>query len=260
MEEGLYIARDSGGSSHRGAVHLLAEGPKFRELLERIETMQLEWDVTTREYALRVLKHYVEAEKALAQKEREGLVKKLVVVALLASAFTAALFLFFQPKRTVRPEVVPATAPATPTVPRAVRRSTNHSTRNSYFGWPSTGLPTEIVSALQTPDLTPPGPGVRPVTLSPGRIQMVEVTEPCTGSAGCGWDLTDVTTHRTLIGEELGSLHRTPLATNGYSNLLVAGKQVLLLYHYDGTAYKQVTCYSSDRFDLPATQVACEGH
>jgi hypothetical protein len=31
-------------------------------------------------------------------------------------------------------------------------------------------------------------------------------------------------------------------------------------HHYDGTAYKQVTCYSRDRFDRPATQVACEGH
>jgi curved DNA-binding protein CbpA len=119
-----------------------------------------------------------------------------------------------------------------------------HGGASPDFDWPTAALPREISDALGTPDLVPDAPGAISVVLGPpGLKQVVSVTEPCTGSGGCGWDLMDASTGRYLIESDLGGLHQAAESTNGYYDLLRSGKYTLSLYKYDGVKYQESQCY-----------------
>jgi len=128
------------------------------------------------------------------------------------------------------------------------------------YGWPGDGLSKEIADALSTPDLAPKNPGESSVVLdTAGRGELIAVSGDC-GSAGCSWQILDKQTRRPLttpVG--LGALHSTRKTKNGYYDLLVENKDVLTLYEYDGTSYKEKSCYtrSDDEQNGVAVAVPC---
>ena len=113
------------------------------------------------------------------------------------------------------------------------------------FRWPTDGLPAEIVNALGSPDLAPnaPGSSIEVILAISGQKQILSVGNDC-GSAGCGWTLSDATTRRYLIPDELGALRKTQNVTDGYYDLLVEGKSTLVLYRYQGESYREAQCYA----------------
>jgi hypothetical protein len=142
--------------------------------------------------------------------------------------------------------------------PKEVRSSPEASTSNlseastiqnqqpHYQSWPKAGLNRSLSDALQSPVISPYGPGASSLTLAlNGQKQIISIPgnpEAC-GSGGCPWHLSDASADKDIL-EELGSLHKMPGTTNGYYDLLIERESSLRIYQYDGDKYKITRCYN----------------
>jgi hypothetical protein len=135
-----------------------------------------------------------------------------------------------------------------------IRRSTqpDHSSslseqRSEEYAWPREGLPVEVSNALATPDLAPEQGRRSELTLdTSGQKQFIstgmESAGEC-GSGGCAWDIHDANTQSELLNG-LGSIHKTQAITGGYFDLLEEGKDLLILYEFNGEKYLPAECYT----------------